>query len=155
MTVREAITRYKKIGEIGNSKLDDPKAAYNYISTYMEEKGTFDFEKEHFFVIPLNRQNHPKKGLHVISIGHATSCLVHPREVLRPAIMENATAIIVAHNHPSGDPQPSPADIQTTRKLKAACDIMEISFLDHVIIGEPGADITGQGYYSFATAGLL
>ncbi|HXA15049.1 MAG TPA: JAB domain-containing protein, partial [Opitutaceae bacterium] len=81
--------------------------------------------------------------------------LVHPREVFRAAIREGAAAIICAHNHPSGDPMPSAADLQVTRQLREAAKIVDIILLDHVIIGRAAADPSGTGHYSFRTTGLL
>jgi DNA repair protein RadC len=80
---------------------------------------------------------------------------VHPREVFREAIRAAASAIICAHNHPSGDPAPSAADIRVTRQLREAALTVEIDLLDHVIVGSPVADPAGVGWYSFRSAGLL
>ena len=87
--------------------------------------------------------------------GTATGSLVHPREVFREAIRLSATAVIVAHNHPSGDPAPSPADIQVTRQLSEAARTVKIDLLDHVILGRQSTDPLSLGYYSFSNAGLL
>jgi DNA repair protein RadC len=80
---------------------------------------------------------------------------VHPREFFREASREGASAVICVHNHPSGDPAPSAADIRMTRTLRAAAETLDIKLLDHVIIGQPATDPTGTGFYSFAQAGLL
>lgn len=90
-----------------------------------------------------------------ISSGTATASLVHPREVFREALRLSATAVVVAHNHPSGDPQPSSADIAVTRQLKESARILGIDFLDHVIVGRAEADPAGRGWFSFRTAGLV
>jgi DNA repair protein RadC len=87
-------------------------------------------------------------GLHEVSRGLLDATLVHPREVFRAAILANAASIIVAHNHPSGDPTPSPDDIALTGRLVSAGDIIGINVLDHVVIGD-------GGYVSFRSAGLL
>ena len=80
--------------------------------------------------------------------GTVGSAEVHPREVVRQALLHNAAAVIFAHNHPSGSPQPSPADEYVTRKLKESLALMDIRVLDHIIVGE--------GYtYSFAAVGRL
>jgi DNA repair protein RadC len=109
---------------------------------------------EKFWVLCLNRRNRLLKQVEVSS-GTATATLAHPREVFRPAIREAAAAIVCAHNHPSGDPSPSAADIQLTRQLREAASAVDIPLLDHVIIGRRGADPLGRGYYSFREAGLL
>jgi len=89
-----------------------------------------------------------------ISLGSMDQSVAHPREVFRPALIYSAYAIIVAHNHPSGDPTPSAADHRLTRRLKEAADLLQISLYDHIILGAPGPK--GQpGYVSFREARLL
>ncbi len=111
-------------------------------------------EVEKFWVLCLNRRNRLKK-LVEISSGTATNCLAHPREVFRAAIREGATAMVCVHNHPSGDPAPSAADVQVTRQLREAAKTIDIELLDHVIIGRAGADPAGLGHFSFRSAGSL
>jgi DNA repair protein RadC len=109
---------------------------------------------EKFWVLCLNRKNRLLRCREVTS-GTATAALAHPREVFRAAIREGAAAVICAHNHPSGDPAPSAADIQVTRQLREAARTVDIDLLDHVIVGQVSADQTGLGYYSFREAGLI
>lgn len=109
---------------------------------------------EKFWVLCLNRKNRLIKCLEITS-GTATAALAHPREVFRAGIKHGATAMICAHNHPSGDPAPSRADIQITRQLREAAKTVDIELLDHVIVGRTGADPAGRGYYSFREAGLI
>jgi DNA repair protein RadC len=109
---------------------------------------------EKFWVLCLNRKNRLLKRVEVSS-GTATAALAHPREVLREAIRECATAVICAHNHPSGDPAPSAADLHLTRQLREAAKAVDIDLIDHVIVGRAGADPSGQGFYSFREAGIL
>lgn len=111
-------------------------------------------EVEKFWVLCLNRKNRLLRRVE-ISSGTATAALAHPREVFRAAIRESSTAVICAHNHPSGDPAPSAADIHLTRILRDAARAIEIDLLDHIIVGRPTADPTGRGYYSFREAGIL
>ncbi len=92
-------------------------------------------KKEIFKIILLDSKNKILKDI-IISQGSLTSSLVHPREVLNPAIKESAASIILIHNHPSGDPTPSQDDIEITQRLKQACDIVGIKVLDHIVIGE-------------------
>jgi DNA repair protein RadC len=115
---------------------------------------TSGLEVEKFWVLSLNRRNRLRKRVEVSS-GTATAALAHPREVFRSAIREAAAAVVCAHNHPSGDPSPSAADIQLTRQLREAAAAVDIPLLDHVIIGRRGADPLGRGYYSFRESGLL
>jgi DNA repair protein RadC len=109
---------------------------------------------EKLWVLCLNRKNRLIKRIEVSS-GTATSALAHPREIYRAAIRESATAIACVHNHPSGDPSPSAADLQITRLLREAAQTVEIALLDHVIVGRLEADPVGRGYYSFREAGLI
>ncbi len=86
--------------------------------------------------------------VNIISIGLVNRTVVHPREVFYPAIIQNACAIIIAHNHPSGRLDPSPEDIEITRRLREASEVLGIALLDHLIIGR-------TGFYSFVEHGLL
>lgn len=109
---------------------------------------------EKFWTLCLNRKNRLIKLVEVTS-GTATASLAHPREVYREAIQQGATAVVCVHNHPSGDPAPSAADIQVTRQLREAARTVDIELLDHVIVGTTAADPQGRGYYSFREAGLI
>ena len=129
--------------------IDAPEEAYRYLQGI-----TANLEVEKFFVLCLNRKNRLIRHVEVTS-GTATASLVHPREVYREAIRLGASAIICAHNHPSGDPTPSRADIQITRRLKESSSVLDIQLVDHVIIGEPRHDPRGTGFYSFADGGLI
>ena len=93
--------------------------------------------QENLVVLLLNTRNQVV-ARRTIYIGTVNSSAVRPAEVLRPAIRENAPSIIVAHNHPSGDPTPSPEDISVTRDLIAAGKLMDIELLDHLVIGHGG-----------------
>jgi DNA repair protein RadC len=109
---------------------------------------------EKLWVLCLNRKNRLIKRAEVTS-GTATGSLVHPREVFRTAIREAATAVVCVHNHPSGDPAPSAADLQVTRRLREAALAVDIELTDHLILGTKANDPAGRGYYSFREAGLL
>jgi DNA repair protein RadC len=111
-------------------------------------------EIERFWVLCLDRKNRLLKREEVTK-GTATNCLAHPREVYRRAIKQGATAIIAVHNHPSGDPAPSRADIQVTRQLRESAKVIGIDLHDHIIIGDKSHDPQGLGYYSFNEAGLI
>ncbi|MSU51380.1 MAG: JAB domain-containing protein [Opitutus sp.] len=120
-----------------------------YLRPYMA-----GLEVEKFFVLCLNRKNRLLKRIE-ISSGTAHTALAHPREVFRAAMRESACAIVCAHNHPSGDPAPSAADMHVTRLLREAARTVDIQLLDHVILGRPACDPTGRGYYSFREVGAL
>jgi DNA repair protein RadC len=83
----------------------------------------------------------------MVSQGTLTASLVHPREVFRPALRESAAAVVLVHNHPSGDPTPSPDDARLTLRLCAAADVLDIALLDHLIVGDEGR------YFSFHESG--
>lgn len=106
-------------------------------------------EKEHFVALHLDAR-HRIKSTETISIGTATASLVHPREVFRAAIRLGTVALILCHNHPSGDPEPSPDDREITGRLRQAGELLGIKVLDHVILGRDGR---GVRYYSFREEG--
>jgi DNA repair protein RadC len=93
-----------------------------------------DANKEFFIALFLNTKNGVLKQ-EIISIGSLNANVVHPREIFKTACMISASSIIVAHNHPSGDPTPSREDIEITKKIYEAGKMMGIEVLDHVIIG--------------------
>src|SRR4029077_8023578 len=90
------------------------------------------------FAVALLTVRHRVLGLHTVSVGCLTSSLVHPREVFKPAILAGSAALLLAHNHPSGDPEPSAEDIALTRRLIAGGQLLGIEILDHLILGEAG-----------------
>jgi DNA repair protein RadC len=92
-------------------------------------------DREVFAVACLNTKNQIS-NLHIAHIGSLNESVVHPREVFKTAILSNASSIIVCHNHPSGNPQPSPEDIVVTAQLAQAGEILGIQLLDHIILGE-------------------
>ncbi len=94
-----------------------------------------DRAQEHLVAITLD-VHHKIIRVHTITIGTATASLVHPRELFRPAILDNAASVIVAHNHPSGDCTPSYADLTTTRTLCKAGGVLGIAILDHIIVSK-------------------
>jgi len=104
-------------------------------------------KREHFLVLPLSAKNEVLMVADV-SVGTLTNTLVHPREVYEPAIRCGAAHIILAHNHPSGDPMPSAEDHRLTRVLKEAGNLLGIPVTDHVILG-------GNEFFSFAEDGVL
>ena len=93
--------------------------------------------QEHFVVLLLDGR-HRVLGEEIVSLGTLTASLVHPREVFRPAIRASAAALILVHNHPSGDPEPSPEDRTVTERLASAGDLLGVPVLDHVVVAERG-----------------
>lgn len=100
-------------------------------------KGLKPAKREVFAVLLLNARHELIKRV-TISVGSLNASIVHPREVFRPAIIEAASAIILVHNHPSGDPEPSDEDLAITRKLREAGNLLGIGVLDHVIVATRG-----------------
>jgi len=94
-------------------------------------------DREHFWGLALNTKNRLLRMVEV-SIGSLNASIVHPRELFKGAVRVSAASLVVVHNHPSGDPTPSGADIQLTRRLVKAGDVLGIELLDHVIIGDGG-----------------
>lgn len=92
-------------------------------------------DREHFCLMCLNAKN-KINALHTVSIGTVDQCLVAQRECFKLAIISNSVAILIFHNHPSGDPQPSSHDIELTRALVKAGDLLNIKVHDHIIIGD-------------------
>ncbi|MCZ6673959.1 MAG: DNA repair protein RadC, partial [Verrucomicrobia bacterium] len=137
-------------GKLGESPiLDSPESVFDFALPM-----THGLEIEKFWTLCLDRKNRLIREIEV-TVGTASSSLVHPREVFKEAVRMGASAIIVFHNHPSGDPAPSSADIQVTRRLRDAAEIMDIDLIDHVIIGHKDQDPRELGFYSFKESGLL
>ncbi len=124
------------------SKEDVVKFCKEKIMPYMR-----DMKKEVFKVILLDSKNGVIKVVDV-SVGTLDVSIAHPREILRDAIKEAASGLIIVHNHPSGDPSPSPEDMLVTERISSACKIVGIRFLDHVIIGDNRS-------FSFLENGLI
>ena len=102
--------------------------------------------RETFVVLFLNGR-HALISADVLFEGSVSTAAVFPQEILKVALLKNAASIIVGHNHPSGQTRPSSDDQAITRKIKQACELLEIPLLDHLIVGD--------GYFSFADSGLL
>jgi len=105
------------------------------------------WDRERFITLALDTK-HRVLGVDEVSIGTLTESLVHPREIFKALILANAKTFICAHNHPSGDPEPSAEDVAVTQKLREAGQLLGISLLDHVILGR-------DTFYSFQASGRL
>ena len=150
MKVYEASIHYTLVRSGHQVALNTPAEIVEYMT------GAFDDSplQESFYVVCLNRKYRPLCR-NRITMGTATATLAHPREVFRAAVLASAVAIVCVHNHPSGDPSPSAADVAITRQLHEAGNLMEIELLDHVIMGYQEDDPAGRGYFSFREAGRL
>ena len=135
------------IREPPGERISSPEAACAIFKHTMKK---LDHEREHFFCASLNTKN-GLKSLDIISIGCLDANIVHPREVFYAAIANRSAAIIVAHNHPSGDPAPSQSDIDITRRLKESGELLGIEMYDHIIFGANESD----GFTSMKEQGLM
>lgn len=137
VVVREEVNNYLKTG----TRFTSPSQVYETFSFMMKET------KEMFITLHLDGKNRII-AMDLVSIGSLNQSIVHPREVFKTACLSNAAAIILIHQHPTGDSTPSSEDIAITRRLKEAGEIMGIKILDHIIVGD------GE-YLSFVERGLL
>jgi DNA repair protein RadC len=122
--VKESSVLYK------NRKVTSPSDAYSLIKEFLDCA-----DREQLIVCSLNTKNQPTT-INVVSIGTLNSSLVHPRELFKAAILSNAASIILYHNHPSGDPEPSTEDVNITHRLKECGKLLGIELVDHIIIGD-------------------
>lgn len=139
----------KRIAErtLSRNKLDRPEAVYALLSAEMQA-----LRQESLRIILLDTRYYLIR-VEQVSLGSTNESIAHPREIFRPAIVASAYAVIVVHNHPSGDPSPSQTDHSLTRRLAEAAELLQIKLLDHIIIGAP---LDGRaGYFSFKEAGVL
>ncbi len=162
MTMNDLMSRYKGIGEakaitllaacelgsrrrreevVEKRKIDKSSDAYEYFSSMR------DLQLEECHVLML-RQNHTIIGEAIVSKGGITGTAVDVREVMRHAVMNRATAIVLCHNHPSGNLRPSHDDDNLTKRVDDACRVMNIQFIDHIIVSE-------IGYYSYREQGRI
>ena len=148
ITVMEIARRVLSAGE-PNPLLNRPELIFAHF-----QPQTAGLSVEKFWVLCLNRKNRLIRQVELTS-GTATSSLAHPREVFREAVHHGATSVVCVHNHPSGDPAPSAADVQVTRQLREAARALDIQLLDHVIIGQTATDPRSRGYYSFRESGVI
>jgi DNA repair protein RadC len=128
-------------------KLDSPELVYDFLAPAMQQ-----LHKESLRVILLDTRYH-LLWTEEVSLGSVNESIAHPRDVFRPAVISSAYAVIVVHNHPSGDPSPSQSDHSLTRRLAEAAELLQIKLLDHIIIGAPAEG--RQAYFSFKEAGIL
>jgi len=124
----------------------DPFKDAGDVATYLIRQGYADRDREAFVVLLLDVK-HRVIAEEVVTIGILDGALIHPREVFKAAVAGSAAAIILAHNHPSGDPKPSGQDQEVTNRLREAGKILGIPVVDHVIVGSTGA------HFSFREGG--
>ncbi len=135
--------------ELGKRLLKDKKAEI-YLKPkeiWEELKDLRDHKKEHFVIFYLDSRNQEIKR-EIISVGSLNANLVHPREVFEPAVKNSVAQIILAHNHPSGDPEPSEDDLEITKRLVESGKILGIEVIDHIIVVK-------NGFLSFKEKNLI
>jgi DNA repair protein RadC len=130
-------------GRRSTAVLDTPAKVFRFMSRVLLRR-----DRETFVRLDLDARNRVL-GWEIVSVGTLTQSLVHPREVFKAAILSNAVGIIVMHNHPSGDPAPSPEDMRTTERLVEAGKLLGVPLIDHLIVTDDG------GFFSFKEKGLL
>ena len=133
-------------GALSPRTLSDPAAVAELARDLLRDH---DDDKEHFWTIFLDAKNHYLMHT-LVSIGTQSASLVHPREVLGPALREGAASVILVHNHPSGDPTPSREDLRLTRQLADAAGLVDVNLHDHIIIGNGT-----EAWVSLAERGLI
>ena len=137
---------YKKRFTIPNGEfLNSAEKTAQHVTAFLGSKIT---EREYFLVILLNNRNHLLETV-ILFKGSLTASAVYAGEILKLALRKNAAALIIAHNHPSGNMESSPADKMLTTKIKDAVKLVDLNLLDHIIV-VPGGD-----FYSFSDAGLI
>lgn len=139
---RVALVRESEVNVSARPKMSNSMAVEEIARTMLK-----DTDREQFIVFMLNGKNRVI-GANVVSVGSLNASLVHPREVFKPAILQNAAALILVHNHPSGDPEPSAEDRQITLRLCDCGDLFGIKIIDHIILGE-------HTRFSFLDSGLM
>ena len=132
---------------ISAQPMDRPELIYALLGAEMRT-----LDRESLRIILLDTKHHLIR-IEEISLGSLNETMAHPREILRPAIINAAFAFVLVHNHPSGDPDPSDADRRLTRKIIEASTLLQLRFADHVIIGAPR--VGRLPYFSFAEAGMM
>lgn len=125
LTIKEALPDYL----MNSRQIRSSKDVYDLFRYLSNET------KEHFVVLHLDTKN-KIVCVDQVSTGSLNASIVHPREVLKSTLLSSAAAIVLIHNHPSGDPAPSKEDITITKRIKECCDVLGIRLLDHVITGD-------------------
>lgn len=133
--------------KFSEEQLDSPEAINELVGPELRQ-----LRKESLRVVLLDTRYRLIR-VEQVSLGTINESIAHPRDVFRPAVIASAYAVVIVHNHPSGDPSPSQTDHNLTRRLAEAAELLQIKFLDHIIIGAPSE--RNSGYFSFKEAGVL
>ena len=157
-------------------RVNTPAGARKYWNAVIKKQTWFDEAKEHLIVLLLSTKQYVE-GYSLVSIGCLNESIAHPREIFRAAVAAGCWGIVILHNHPSGDPSPSTTDHSLTFRLRDAANLLQISLLDHVIVGRRRSlksndiklsrglrsprkirtvqEIASRGYFSFREAGAI
>jgi DNA repair protein RadC len=136
VTVKEEVTSYLDL----ETRYTDPSQVFNLFSFLQQET------KEYFIALHLDGKNRIV-CFDIVSVGSLNQSIVHPRELFKTALLSSAAALILVHNHPTGDPTPSREDLSITKRLCEAGEIIGVKVLDHIVCG--------SSYYSFISNGLM
>ena len=135
-----------------SGSLDSPDAGYAFWQRVVATAHDHDSEKENLIAVMLNTRLRPICW-NIVSIGSVNESIAMPREIFRPAIAANAFAILLMHNHPSGEPNPSDADTRLTTRILDSGKMLAIKLIDHLVIGKPSPG--RMPYFSFREAGYI
>lgn len=145
LIIEQAIKLIQSKLKTPGTLLTSPSLVHDYLTLHLAQ-----FEEEHFALILLDTK-HRVIGFENLFRGTVDGASVYPRKVVKTALAYNAAAVIIAHNHPSGDPEPSHADVTMTKRLKESLELIDVRVLDHIIVGGCSQTLT----VSFAEQGLL
>lgn len=143
--IRAMMELGKRIQSTERKRYCQVKGAQQFARTLMDEMS--DFDQEHLVAVYLDGRNQIIKK-RTIFVGTVNSASANPREILHFAVKTLAAGILITHNHPSGDPRPSDADVVFTERMENACDYIGVNLVDHIIVGQ-------QRYFSFQESGLM
>ena len=143
--IRAMMELGKRIQSTERKQYGQVKGAQQFARTLMDEMS--DFDQEHLVAVYLDGRNQIIKK-RTIFVGTVNSASANPREILHFAVKTWAAGILITHNHPSGDPRPSDADVVFTERMENACDYIGVNLVDHIIVGQ-------QRYFSFQESGLM
>lgn len=143
--IRAMMELGKRIQSTERKQYGQVKGAQQFARTLMDEMS--DFDQEHLVAVYLDGRNQIIKK-RTIFVGTVNSASANPREILHFAVKTLAAGILITHNHPSGDPRPSDADVVFTERMENACDYIGVNLVDHIIVGQ-------QRYFSFQESGLM
>lgn len=149
-----ALVKVERIAEmpLNRAKVETPADIWSFWTSMVSPLPIHDANKEWLYVVLLDTKLKPI-AFNMVSCGSVNESLAHPREVFRLTIALGAYGFVLTHNHPSGDPTPSEADRRLTQRLRSGAELLNIAFLDHVVIGSTEGGRTP--WFSFREAGLL